>query len=800
MKYLSILLNLSLLFLLLACGGDDGDTTIEPFSASVSIGLMPSSVEEGQLAQLIFTLSETNTSGSALTVGYSVDGSASTADFTALTGTASIAVGQATTSTTIATIDDSEIEPSETIILTLNPDRLAEGLTMGSANSVELTITDNDEPPAPNVISVSISIDDTELTEGEGSTATISLSEPNTTGADVVISYELVGNALNGEDFEELSGSATIADGQSEVTFAINSLDDETVEASEMLTINLLPAGLPENYELAGSKSVQLIILDNDTEVLPITVEASIDPVEVVEGAEATMTISLSESNTTGADLVIGYEIAGNATSASDFEELSGSVSIPNGQNAATVTISTTDDEEQESSETLTLTLVGENLPDGFLLGTNMSVDLTITDNDGGALDPIEVSLATSMAAIDENGTATVTIDLSSANNTGSDVVISYDLSGTATEGMDYEMLSGSLTIGDGEDSGSFEIKSIDDAEAESDETIVVTLAASGLPENFTLSSTAKSVEITIMDDDEVIVACSNDNSIDQDFYACNQSPSEANNYSESVSGGVRTITTNGVPEHDFRNQVANLGITDLISDTETYTVDATPSLASSVTGILKDDFTPNWKFGVAVNGVPIDPAPGTPFIFTNTNTGEFNWDWVFEPTNNMEQVGLDCNIGHLQPDQSRGLGRIHYHGDMADFADDLLPGIGSGTTTPTQPLLIGWASDGFPIVYKFGPNASGSLTELQPSYRIKSGQRPGDGVSEPCGEYNGKYTNDYEYSSGLGDLDECNGISQSITVGGENFNYFYVITDAFPVISRCISGTPDQSFKVGPG
>ncbi len=682
MKYLSSLLNLSLLFLLLACGGDDGDTTVEPFSASVSIGLMPSSVEEGQLAQLIFTLSETNTSGSALTVGYSVDGSASTADFTALTGTASIAVGQATTSTTIATIDDSEIEPTETIILTLNPDRLAEGLTMGSANSVELTITDNDEPPAPNVISVSISIDDTELTEGEGSTATISLSEPNTTGANVVISYELVGNALNGEDLEELSGSVTIADGQSEVVFEINSLDDETVEASEMLTINLLPAGLPENYELAGSKSVQLTILDNDT----------------------------------------------------------------------------------------------------------------------GALDPIEVSLATSMAAIDESGTAAVTIDLSSANNTGGDVVISYDLSGTATEGMDYEMLSGSLTIGDGEDSGSFEIKSIDDAETESDETIVVTLAASGLPENFTLSSTAKSVEITIMDDDEVIVACSNDNSIDQDFYACNQSPSEANNYSESVSGGVRTITTNGVPEHDFRNQVANLGITDLISDTETYTVDATPSLASSVTGILKDDFTPNWKFGVAVNGVPIDPAPGTPFIFTNTNTGEFNWDWVFEPTNNMEQVGLDCNIAHLQPDQSRGLGRIHYHGDMADFADDLLPGIGSGTTTPTEPLLIGWASDGFPIVYKFGPNASGSLTELQPSYRIKSGQRPGDGVSEPCGEYNGKYTNDYEYSSGLGDLDECNGISQSITVGGENFSYFYVITDAFPVISRCISGTPDQSFKVGPG
>ncbi|NQZ75338.1 MAG: YHYH protein, partial [Ekhidna sp.] len=52
----------------------------------------------------------------------------------------------------------------------------------------------------------------------------------------------------------------------------------------------------------------------------------------------------------------------------------------------------------------------------------------------------------------------------------------------------------------------------------------------------------------------------------------------------------------------------------------------------------------------------------------------------------------------------------------------------------------------------------------------------------------------------GLGDLDECNGIERSITLTTasgqtETFNYFYVITEEFPVIGRCLSGTPDQDF-----
>lgn len=303
-----------------------------------------------------------------------------------------------------------------------------------------------------------------------------------------------------------------------------------------------------------------------------------------------------------------------------------------------------------------------------------------------------------------------------------------------------------------------------------------------------TITVTASDAEHSVDDEFELTIeACPNDNSTATDAGTCS-SAAETNTYTESVSGGIRTIVTNGLPNHSYTNNSPTAS--ELNGDTKTFTVDATPSVANVITSIIEND-RPVWAFGVGINGVKIDPGPAEPFIFENTNTGEYNWDWVFEPTNNTHEVALDCGMAHVQPD-----GTYHYHGDMAPLADIELSGLGSGTTTPTDPVLIGWAADGFPIVYKFGRDANGNIKELQPSYQLKSGARGGDGVSEPCGAYNGKYTNDYEYVSGSGDLDECNGISQSITINSETFSYYYVITDAFPVISRCFVGQPDGSLR----
>lgn len=296
------------------------------------------------------------------------------------------------------------------------------------------------------------------------------------------------------------------------------------------------------------------------------------------------------------------------------------------------------------------------------------------------------------------------------------------------------------------------------------------------------------------IDTDCELLSCPNNNTTSITNIGCCDSPIVDNYYTETVCDGTRSIHTNNFPNHDYcyKNQASMPEPKDY-----QFQITSNPVIAPTTTSILNNTNRPNIYFGVALNGVLIAPAPATPFIFENTLTGEFNWNWVFEPTNNQgsgqSKVALDCASAHTGPQG------YHYHGNMFEYAENIQAGLSTTTTPPTAPIQIGWAADGFPILYRFAPDVNGNLSLLQPSYQLKAGDRPGDGIGAPCGPYNGKYTNDYEYVAGTGDLDECNGIAQNITLqtanGSETFDYFYVVTDAFPQVPRRFRGYPEMSF-----
>ena len=100
---------------------------------------------------------------------------------------------------------------------------------------------------------------------------------------------------------------------------------------------------------------------------------------------------------------------------------------------------------------------------------------------------------------------------------------------------------------------------------------------------------------------------------------------------------------------------------------------------------------------------------------------------------------------------------------------------------------------------YTTANDNSSTIKTLSSSWRMKTGDRPGDGSSAPCGEYTGVYTADYEYDDGLGDLDECNG-REGVTPEFPSGTYYYVITNDYPGIPRCFVGTPSTDFSIGPG
>ena len=143
------------------------------------------------------------------------------------------------------------------------------------------------------------------------------------------------------------------------------------------------------------------------------------------------------------------------------------------------------------------------------------------------------------------------------------------------------------------------------------------------------------------------------------------------------------------------------------------------------------------------------------------------------------------CNA-HVQPTA------YHYHANpMAMFETDC------GLTVSASPVL-GFAADGFPV---FGSciNENGAIRNVKSSYQLKDDGGPRQAVTGyttpsagtgniASSNYDGQFRGDYEYVAGSGDLDECNGM----TVDGQ---YGYYISDSFPWVLNCFSGTPDPSF-----
>lgn len=275
---------------------------------------------------------------------------------------------------------------------------------------------------------------------------------------------------------------------------------------------------------------------------------------------------------------------------------------------------------------------------------------------------------------------------------------------------------------------------------------------------------------------------------------ACCGTATHPSVYYEYKENNQRVVYSNNYPNHDFCYNSTRIPEPNY----RVYKFDIEPKLSGTTTSVTRENGRPANYFGIAMNGVAMMPAPATPFIFENTSTGEYNWDWVFEPTTNIgegrEYVGLDCASAHVNT--STG---YHYHGNMYEYVEELKSGISTTEDVPEEVLQVGWASDGFPILYKFGPDKDGNLKQLQPSFQLKSGLRSGDGISAPCGPYSGKYTNDFEYIAGKGDLDECNGIEASVTLntaqGAETFEYYYVVTASFPQIPRCMKGNFSGDF-----
>jgi hypothetical protein len=231
--------------------GEKPYLTITEGFATVTIAANDASAAENPADNGQFTVTRDTTDGN-LTVNYTVSGTATSgSDYTALSGSVTIADGQSTATINVVPIDDSAIEDDETVVVTLSSDA---AYTLGATTSDTVTISSEDLP------TVTIAANDDSAAESPANTGQFTVTRDNTDG-NLVVNYSVSGTASSSDYSETLSGSVTISDGQSTATINITPVNDSYVEDSETLTLTLSSNA---SYTLGATTSDTVTIASED--------------------------------------------------------------------------------------------------------------------------------------------------------------------------------------------------------------------------------------------------------------------------------------------------------------------------------------------------------------------------------------------------------------------------------------------------------------------------------------------------------------------------------------------------------
>ena len=424
--------------------------TVDPSSVSEPSGTATVTVTAGEApaAEATITLEHTGsaTSGTDYTVG-------------ALT----IAAGDLSGTATLRVRDNTVFEGTKTISLqATHSDYQASAV-------VEISLTDDEVP------SLSLTVSPDSVGEADGqrlATVTVSLPAGEELGADVTVALLHTGTATVAAG-DYTVGALTIEADQNRptpsapfrATATLEVVDDGDYEGAETIVLQASAPGY------AASALLEIALEDDDPAPLTLTV----DPSSVSEpSGTATVTVTVPAGAAPAAEATITLEHTGSATSGTDYTV--GTLTIAAGDLSGTATLRVRNNTVFEGTKTIALQATHSNYQASKVL------EIALIDDEKPPL-----TLTADAASVSEpDGTATLTVSVPEGGAPDVDTTISiWDL-GYARGGEDYRV--GTLTIEDGDLSGTATLEVIDDTVYEGTEVIWIQAAKEG----FKISPTLK--------------------------------------------------------------------------------------------------------------------------------------------------------------------------------------------------------------------------------------------------------------------------------------------------------------------
>ena len=448
-------------------GGNTADWTAETNIPFVTLVKNSDATENGLGGS--FTLSRTGDATASLTVRVSPQGGTATKgtdynfspDFVADGSyrTFTIPAGQSSLTVSVPTINDTSAEGPETITLQL----ASNGTYLsGAANAIVMNIADDDT----TLPQVALRQTDPYALENPADVGTLVLTRTGSTAAALTVVLTWTGTATNGADYASLPTSAVIPAGQSSVNLVVTPLNDTVIEGPED-AIATIATNAAYVRNSAGTTAT-VTITDDDTPVVSLTL---LDGNASEAGPDSGVFL-VTRTGSTAAPLKVFYGMSGTAYHGTDYAALSGELTIPAGQSSAPIVITPYADDLGEGTEMATISLTTFN--NTYSMAEDHRFSVTI--DDGGDV-PL-VSVRTGTVGVEGGANATV-VFRSLGSSTGS-VTVNYTVSGTATSGVDYTALSGTVTLpAAGPSDVTLTIPVINDVSPESTESVFVRITPS---------------------------------------------------------------------------------------------------------------------------------------------------------------------------------------------------------------------------------------------------------------------------------------------------------------------------------
>ena len=471
---------------------DDDDPPV-----TVSFELDAYSVAEGGSVDVKVKLSADPERTVSITITRSNNGAVD-ADYSGVPMTVSFASGETEKTITFAAIDDSFNDDDETVTLGFTSS-LPEGVTAGTTANTTVSIDDNDFPE----VTVSFELGSYTVAESDDLTTSnveehkvtvkVSLSADPERTVVIPLSPSTV-LPLATDDYTGVPPNLTFLSGETEKTFTFTAVHDSDDDDGGKLTLTMAP--LPDGVSNGARFAAFFYITDDDDP--PVNVSISSSLTTVVEGANATITVSLDADPEREVIIPITKTHQGGALENDDYSGIPDTVTFTDmGPTSQLFTFQAVDDTDDDDDESVTFGF--GMLPAGVTAGTANDVTISITDND---VPEVNVYFEQDTYSATENSSVTVKLKLSAAPERNLTITLTPENLGGALV-ADYSGIPAIVAFGPTDTEKTFSFTAADDSTDDDDESVKITLDTTDTRVSFgDANGNNAATTINITDDD----------------------------------------------------------------------------------------------------------------------------------------------------------------------------------------------------------------------------------------------------------------------------------------------------------